>query len=271
MIRRVAQRLSGPAKRILDRLWSSTEQPHFVADHRWQVQMLTKLLGRDKALIQAIGGHFNFGKLEAALLQHIGLSSGQFIIEVGCGSGRLASALTKMPDIRYHGTDVVPELLVHARTVSPSHFRFSLVDGLTIPEEDNVADFVVFYSVVTHLMHHETFAYLLEAKRVLKPGGCIVMSFLELADPQHWNTFVTTVAAAQRRERQPLNAFIEVSVIEVWASKLGLVLERMFRAGTPRVALSDPIIMDNGRKVTSFRNLGQSVAVLRKTTESSGT
>jgi ubiquinone/menaquinone biosynthesis C-methylase UbiE len=62
-----------------------------------------------------------------------------------------------------------------------------------IPEKDGEADFVCFFSVLTHLLHEQGFVYLQEAKRVLKPGGKIVFSFLEFAVPDHWAVFEGTV------------------------------------------------------------------------------
>jgi ubiquinone/menaquinone biosynthesis C-methylase UbiE len=270
MIRQTVKRLTDSIRSGIKYIFPSVAAPHFVVDQRRQVHNLIKSIGKKDALIQAVGGSFGFGKLEAELLRYLGLRGGQYIVDVGCGSGRLASALAGWPDIRYLGTDVVPELLDHARAVSPSHFRFTLVNGLTIPEDDNVADYVVLFSVATHLLHHEAYLYLLEAKRVLKPGGRIVLSFLEFANPAHWKPFVDTVDSVKNNLGHPVNTLIEASAIEVWADHLTLEVERMFRADSPRIELPNPISRDDGRKVTHFRNIGQSAAVLRKPQPSVG-
>src|SRR5215813_3285572 len=47
--------------------------------------------GKDEAMRLAVGGEFDaVGKLEYYLLRSLGLSNGHLVIDVGCGSGRLA-------------------------------------------------------------------------------------------------------------------------------------------------------------------------------------
>jgi ubiquinone/menaquinone biosynthesis C-methylase UbiE len=106
------------------------------------------------------------------LLRSLGLRSGHLVIDVGCGSGRLARQLASDASIRYVGTDVVPRLLEAAKTAAGRNdWEFRLVEGIRIPCPDNVADFVTFFSVLTHITHEESFQYLQEAARCLKPGG----------------------------------------------------------------------------------------------------
>ena len=125
---------------------------------------------KDDAMRLAVGGEFDaVGKLEHYLLRSLGLSSGQLIIDVGCGSGRLAQQLAGDKSIRYVGTDVVPRLLESAKaSTGRNDWEFHLVEGIRIPCPDNVADFVTFFSVLTHTTHVESFKYLQEAARCLK-------------------------------------------------------------------------------------------------------
>jgi SAM-dependent methyltransferase len=72
------------------------------------------------------------GKLEYYLLRSLGLRSGHLVIDVGCGSGRLARQLASDTSIRYVGTDVVPRLLEAARTAAGRNdweFRLLKVSG----------------------------------------------------------------------------------------------------------------------------------------------
>src|SRR5690349_14009653 len=132
------------------------------------------------------------------ILLTAGLSDSQYLIDVGCGCGRLAHTLTVE---RYLGTHVVPELLQHARVLCPNpRWRLELVDGTTIPERSGVADMVCFFSVLTHLLHEDSYCYLREAQRVLRPGGKVVFSFLEFRAETHWAVFESMVQArAEKR------------------------------------------------------------------------
>ena len=123
---------------------------------------------------------------------------------------------------------------------------------------------MTFFSVVTHLMHHETYLYLEDAKRVAKPGGHIVMSFLALTNPAHWLTFQRTLDSRRRNNRAHLNAFIEPEVFRMWAGRLQLELVAVHNGGTPWVPLTEPVTMDDGRVVDDIADLGQSVAILEE-------
>ncbi len=91
-----------------------------------------------------------------------------------------------------------------------------------IPESDEVADMVCFFSVFTHLMEEESFLYLREAKRVLKPAGRIVASYLDIARPMTWEIFETNVRSARWRQEKPMDIFLSAAFFETWAAKLEL-------------------------------------------------
>lgn len=205
----------------------------------------------DQAMEMAIGGGFDvIGPIEVALLRRSGLAADGYLIDVGCGSGRLAKPLAASHTGRYLGIDVVAALVKHARqTVGRPDWRFEAVDHIGIPEEDGQADMVCFFSVLTHLLHEQSFWYLEEARRVLKPGGLIVFSFLEFAEPAHMPVFWQTLATAKARGEFPLNVFIERNAIQRWADALGLELLELHE-GPSAIVPEGP--------------LGQSVAVLRK-------
>lgn len=250
-----------------NRMPFATRTPHFVRDQRAQALALTLTLGRDAGARLSVGGEFEaFGKIELALLRSLGLSDASSIVDIGCGSGRLANALNAaMPKVNYHGTDVVPRLLKYARAHAPAHFRFTAVEGLTIPEKDNVADFVTFFSVVTHLAHHESYRYLEEARRVAKPGGLIVVSFLQFTNPAHWPNFQDVLENASKAFfRPPINVFIEPDIFGVWCEHLGLQLEKLIPADQSAIPLTEPVECESGLRLTGSASFGQSIAVIRK-------
>jgi 2-polyprenyl-3-methyl-5-hydroxy-6-metoxy-1,4-benzoquinol methylase len=224
-------------------------QFHFVEDYEKLVASLMAAYPIDEAMSRLAGGNYElFGLIEAAILRTAGLEDGMRLVDLGCGGGRLASALHGSADISFVGIDIVQALLDYAKTKAPK-YQFLLHRGLSIPQEGNSADFVSAFSVFTHLLQAETYIYLEECVRVLRPGGKIVFSFLEFAEPKHWDVFAHTRRQALEGKGDHLNMFIERGAIDVWAAMLGIVVERYISASTPTF---------NGHA------LGQSVAVLRK-------
>ncbi len=218
----------------------------------------------ESAMEAAVGGEFfAIGMLEFSLLRSLGLTDGATVVDVGCGSGRLALPLSIMPGVSYLGTDLVPELLAHARRITArSDWRFERAKGLTIPCRDGTADFVCFFSVLTHLRHEDSFRYLSEAKRALKPGGKIVFSFLEFYRPTHWSVFRKDLA--EKSDDEPINQFIEREAIKAWAYRLGLMVVALHDGDKPHIPLAREVRWQNGIVMKQLGNLGQSVAVLEK-------
>lgn len=206
--------------------------PHYVRDYRKHVRNLIANHPLDEAMSLAVGGHFDeIGNIVAEIVMRCGATNSSSIIDLGCGSGRLAKHIgIRLPDIQYLGIDVVQELLDYAATKSPPHFRFLLNWEPKIPASDASADMVVAFSVFTHLYHEESFAYLRDIKRVLKPGGAAVFSFLETAT--NWATFEHLVACVGQPRTSELTMFMERSQIEAWASRLGMRVQE-YNPGPP--------------------------------------
>jgi SAM-dependent methyltransferase len=211
----------------------------------------------------AVGGEFEaIGILERELLIRFGLKKNGYIIDVGCGSARLAKPLSEYLSGKYLGIDIVPELVEYSRNlVKRPDWRFEVAEGLSIPEEDCKADMVCFFSVFTHLLHEQSYVYLQEAKRVLKPDGKIIFSFLEFAIPSHWTVFESNIRNINT-DKHPLNMFISRDAIEAWALHLNLKVQLIERGNEPHIPLSHPVVFENGTVVEGKGNLGQSVCVL---------
>ena len=213
---------------------------------------------------RAVGGDFQaLGEIEKQLLIGYGLKPEHTLLDVGCGSGRLAKQLINyLTSGRVLGTDVVTELLDYARIGCPSNWQFALVDEIRVPFGDNEADFAAFFSVFTHLLHEESFCYLVEARRVVKAGGVIVFSFLEFE--HNWKVFKEGWEAVRKgTPRTHLNMFIGRDAIEVWARHLGMTIVDIRRATEPFIQLPTPVIRDSGVRSEGSTALGQSVCVLR--------
>lgn len=183
----------------------------------------------ETAMSLAVGGDYEImGEALRVRLERFGLQPDDYLIDVGCGSGRLAFAFSRSPwrdSIRYLGIDIVPAMLEFAaQKCQQPRWRFELVTEPRIPEGDGVAEMVCFFSVFTHLLQEESFLYLEEARRVLKPGGRIVASYLDITDSSHWKTFEVNLRSARLRQEKPMNIFHSEDFFAIWARQLNLTI-----------------------------------------------
>lgn len=240
-------------------------QFHFTVDYKKYVAGLIRQHDIDTAMALAVGGNYEAtGILHAELLAMAGMKDGNYLIDIGCGSGRTAACLSRRTNIRYLGIDVVDDLIKYAIQKNPKHYRFAIADGLKIPEQNNTADFVTFFSVLTHLLHEESFQYLEEAARVLRTGGKVIASFLEFHIPSHWEVFAATVANSKADRPRPLNVFLDRKAIESFAAHLGFTVVSFLDGDKPTIPLRQEIIYDNGTRESGMGTFGQSVVILQK-------
>lgn len=120
------------------------------------------------------------------------------VLDVGCGTGRMAMPLAKyLSNGSYHGMDIVEKSINWCQKTYKSlhpNFKFHYADiynkeynpdgkqlasKYRFPFADASFDFVFLTSVVTHMLPQDTQHYLEETSRVLKPGGrCLITWFL---------------------------------------------------------------------------------------------
>lgn len=121
-----------------------------------------------------------FAKLQQAQFQILldqGLTPASRILDVGCGTGKLAEILLPYLNEQgcYYGSDIGKEGIefCQQRYSRPNfHFRHSEADS--IPIADQQFDMIVFFSVFTHTHADETASLLRAALRLLAPGGHIL-------------------------------------------------------------------------------------------------
>jgi SAM-dependent methyltransferase len=212
----------------------------------------------ENPMAEAVGGYFDeFGELMLKILVEAGLKPQHYLIDIGCGSGRLTKSAAPYLTGRYLGTDVVPALLANARKYGKPGWRFEEASTIAIPEQDSVADVVCFFSVLTHLLHEDSFRYLRDAKRVLKLGGRIVFSFLEFRVYATRSVFRQMVERRDAGQERVVDQFVSRDAIEAWADELDLDVVKIVGGDENQIA-------EDG---SSFYSLGQSVCVLEKNRE----
>jgi ubiquinone/menaquinone biosynthesis C-methylase UbiE len=101
------------------------------------------------------------------------VTAGERALDVGCGEGRLASELARA-GVRVVGIDVAEEPLRRAREHDPAlDLRLVDADG-PWPIEDASFDAVWAGETIEHVA--DTAGWLSEARRVLRPGGRLLLS-----------------------------------------------------------------------------------------------
>jgi SAM-dependent methyltransferase len=146
-------------------------------------------------------GFIESGKEMLALLIRLGgLGPDDDVLDVGCGAGRIAVALSSYlsMDGSYEGFDVLGERIDWCtQNITPRHsnFRFQVADvynerynprgtirgaDFRFPYPDERFDLVFLFSVFTHMLSADFENYLAEISRVLRPDGRCLATFLLL-------------------------------------------------------------------------------------------
>lgn len=153
---------------------------------------LKKLVGSEKNF-ETMGEHHlqSFIKL-------VNLKSDETVLDVGCGSGRIAIPLaTCLTKGKYEGFDINKNAIDWCKDNIEKKFKnfhFTFIDvgnkhynkkgsenasNLKFPYEDESFNFVFLTSIFTHLLPSELENYLSEVSRVLRKGGrCYITYFL---------------------------------------------------------------------------------------------
>lgn len=118
-------------------------------------------------------------QVRRALLDGLNLKLSHSALEVGCGTGVIASDVLRLsPYTHVHGIDLRLDFLQLARHENPA-LALSTANGLALPFADSTFDFTFCHYLL--LWIHDPVALLREMARVTRPGGAV----LALAEPDY--------------------------------------------------------------------------------------
>lgn len=118
--------------------------------------------------------------IKLQLLTDQGLTPDGKLLDVGCGTGLLATAAERFLSDRglYWGTDLAKEAVAFCRArYTRPNFHFAVNGMTTLPLSGVLFDAISYYSVFTHTYIEETALLLAESKRLLAPSGFIFADF----------------------------------------------------------------------------------------------
>ena len=99
---------------------------------------------------------------------------GERVLDSGCANGRLLEVL-RDKKVDYFGVDISKRLIEIAKEKYPQA-KFQVADALSLPFPNNYFDKIYSISVLHNIPSPEfQLQYLKEARRVLKPGGLLIL------------------------------------------------------------------------------------------------
>lgn len=115
--------------------------------------------------------------LLAAFAEHVRASGGGTVAELGCGPGRITAHLRGL-GLDAFGVDLSPVMIDLARDTYPDlRFEVGSMDALDLADGE-LTGVVSWYSVI-HAPPEDLPSYLAEFRRVLAPGGHLLLAFFE--------------------------------------------------------------------------------------------
>ncbi|GAA4953737.1 hypothetical protein GCM10025331_48520 [Actinoplanes utahensis] len=121
--------------------------------------------------------------------RHLTIHDGE-VLDLGCGPGHLTAHL-RSRGVDATGIDLVPEFVAHARAAHPDgRYRLGSMTGLGAAD-GSIAGILANYSLI-HLPPADLDGVLAEFRRVLRPGGTLVVGFVDGDEVSAFDHKVTT-------------------------------------------------------------------------------
>ncbi len=152
------------------------------------------------------------------------------ICDLGCGPGQIARYLHRQ-EVATLGVDLSPRMIAEAQRLNPE-IPFHQGDMLALPDADNSWGGIAAFYCIIHIPRGQVVDALREMKRVLKPGGVLLVTFHigdEIIHRDEW-------------WEKPVNldfAFYQPTEMETWLKEASYELEEtLVREPNPDVEVA---------------------------------
>jgi len=184
-------------------------------------------------------------------LVELGDLRGQRVLDVGCGTGRLASALVEEAHAKVWGVDASAEMVAVARETVPTGVGVRRAEAESLPFRDGWFDRVTM-SLVLHLVDRPR--ALAEARRVVTDDGRVAISTFA---PEHFTSY-WLIPYFPRIQELDEARFPTPSQMEQELALAGFphFLSRRLSA-TVQLSRDEAIARIRGRHISTFDLLGE--------------
>lgn len=202
------------------------------------------------------------GRLELEVLKREGLKPDDSLLDLGCGTGRLAvNVIPTLKDGHYIGVDIAQTMLTEAQERIQSRVPDPPCDISWIHQtspvfelEDDSVDMICAFSVINHMEHEDSYAYFKEALRVVRPGGHFVYSCLPLDSERGEKVFLKAAEVdLQTRYKTVRHVATSKDFMDKISRLAGWEPIRWYDGDEPSIKLPD---------VEELRKFGQTICVL---------
>lgn len=152
------------------------------------------------------------------------------ISDLGCGPGQIARYLHRQ-GVDTLGVDLSPRMVAEARRLNPE-IPFHQGDMLSLSDADDSWGGIAAFYCIIHIPRDQIVEALRELKRVLKPGGVLLLTFHIGDEIKHLDEWW----------EKPVNldfAFYQPEEMEAWLKEAGYTLEEtLVREPNPEVEVA---------------------------------
>jgi len=152
------------------------------------------------------------------------------ICDMGCGPGQIARYLHRQ-GVNTLGVDLSPRMVAEAQRLNPE-IHFHQGDLLTLPDANNSWGGIAAFYCIIHISRGQIVDALREMKRVLKPGGVLLVTFHIGDEIKHLDEWWDKPVCLDFSFYQPTE-------METWLKEAGYELkETLVREPNPEVEVA---------------------------------